>query len=282
MRYRLRFLLQEFDLSGPEVTIGRSPDCHITIEDPLVSRRHARILIDADGARVEDPGSRNGVRVNGKRIQRVHTLSDGDRLRIGTQELVFSIAQPDARRHAKTTGFMHVCHACSTPFPEQSPTCPHCGAPRREEDTISGLLVEPTRSWTFQLLGEVIERALGQRRAAEAERILRRAAREVDERLAQGERLDGAQVALITSFALKLAGLLGGVEWIQWGLNVHRHLELFPGESVLGALEELDLASLPDAKDALAEFSAWADAHAASFSPRPTTAQLARLASTHA
>ena len=169
MRYRLRFLLQEFDLRGPEVTIGRSPDCHITIEDPLVSRRHARILIDADGARVEDHESRNGVRVNGKRIRGTHDLADGDRVRIGTQELVFNVAQPDARRSVKTTGFMHVCHACSTPFPEQSPTCPHCGAPRREEDTSSGLIVEPTRSWTFQLLGEVIERALSQRRAAEAE-----------------------------------------------------------------------------------------------------------------
>ncbi len=277
MRYRLRFLLQEFDLRGPEVTIGRSPDCHITIEDPLVSRRHARILIDADGARVEDHESRNGVRVNGKRIRGTHDLADGDRVRIGTQELVFNVAQPDARRSVKTTGFMHVCHACSTPFPEQSPTCPHCGAPRREEDTISGLIVEPTRSWTFQLLGEVIERALSQRRAAEAERILRRAAREVDERLAQGERLDGSQVALITSFALRLAALLGGVEWVQWGLNVHRHLELFPQEPVFEALESLDVAALPDARDAVAEFAAWADERAASFTPRPTSAQLARL-----
>ncbi|MEM1415972.1 MAG: FHA domain-containing protein [Myxococcota bacterium] len=274
-RYRLRFLLQEFDLRGPEVTIGRSPDCHITIEDPLVSRRHARIVIGDEGATVEDFESRNGVRVNGKRIQGAHALADGDRVRIGTQELVFNIAQKDRKRSAKTTGFMHVCHACGTPFPEQAPTCPHCGAPRREEDTISGLLVEPKRSWTFQLLGEVIERALSQGRASEAERIMRRAAREVDERLAAGDRLEDEQVTLITGFALRLAGLLGGAEWVHWALNVHREQDRFPALPILDRLEELDLPELPDAARAVAEFAEWVEGARAEL--ETGDAELARL-----
>jgi hypothetical protein len=37
-RFRLRFLLQELDLIGPVVTLGRSSECQITLEDPLVSR----------------------------------------------------------------------------------------------------------------------------------------------------------------------------------------------------------------------------------------------------
>ena len=67
-RFRLRFLLQELDLVGPEIILGRSPDCQITIEDPLVSRQHARITIANGVARVMDMGSRNGVRVNGNLI----------------------------------------------------------------------------------------------------------------------------------------------------------------------------------------------------------------------
>ncbi|MEO7109577.1 MAG: FHA domain-containing protein, partial [Polyangiaceae bacterium] len=88
-RYRLRFLLQEFDLPRGATLIGRSSDCHVTIEDPLVSREHARIVIDDEGARCEDLGSRNGVKINGVTARGTTRLKDGDRLRIGTQELVF-------------------------------------------------------------------------------------------------------------------------------------------------------------------------------------------------
>ena len=152
-RYRLRFLLQEFDLAGPEVILGRSPDCQITIEDPLVSRQHARISVDEAGAHISDLGSRNGVRINGRLIQGEKLLSDGDRIRLGTQELVFSVVMTKTR-DARPTGFMRVCGSCGTPYPEVAPQCPHCGfVEPKDEDTMSGLSVEPKRSWTFQLLG---------------------------------------------------------------------------------------------------------------------------------
>ncbi|MEM6958223.1 MAG: FHA domain-containing protein, partial [Myxococcota bacterium] len=204
-RYRLRFLLQEFDLRGPEVLIGRSPDCHITIEDPLVSRRHARIRIE-DGAPPElrDLGSRNGVRLNGTKIDGPKSLSNGDRLRIGTQELVFFVPR-EQKREARTTGFMATCQSCGTPYPESVERCPHCGATAREDDTMSGVLIEARQAWTFQLLGEVIDRALETDRLDQADRMMRRAAREVDERLTAGDRLQQEQLSIITGYALRLA-----------------------------------------------------------------------------
>ncbi|MEM9074692.1 MAG: FHA domain-containing protein [Myxococcota bacterium] len=277
VRFRLKFLLQEFDLRGPEVVIGRSPDCQVTIEDPLVSRRHARILIDEESAQIEDLGSRNGVVVNGEKVEGARPLSDGDRIRLGTQELVFYKGAARSKREARTTGFMTICGACGTPFPEQSPQCPHCGAPKRDDDTITGLIVEPRRSWTFQLFGEVIERALDTGRAPEAERVLRRAAREVDERLAAGERLDPDQVTIITGFALALAELQGGAEWVHWALNVHRHQIMFPSASFLERLEGLDFDRLPDAAGFVAEFAQWAaDAHD-TLRPPPDTERVDRL-----
>ena len=114
-RYRLRFLLQEFDLSKGTTLIGRSADCHVTIEDPLVSRQHARILIDGDDAMLEDLGSRNGVKLNGVAIKGTHPLKDGDRLRIGTQELVFCRVEQAAQASAKTTGFLRHCVTCRLP-----------------------------------------------------------------------------------------------------------------------------------------------------------------------
>src|SRR5580693_10224660 len=88
-RYRLRFHLQEVDLHQGVTYIGRSEECGVTIEDPLVSRRHARIIYEGDDVTIEDLGSRNGVRVNGRPLQGSVSLTDGDRVRIGTQDFVF-------------------------------------------------------------------------------------------------------------------------------------------------------------------------------------------------
>jgi hypothetical protein len=277
-RFRLRFLLQEFDLAGPEIVIGRSPDCHITIEDPLISRRHARVVIQDDEATLHDLGSRNGVRLNGRLLKSSQqVLKEGDRIRIGTQELVFTIVQSE-QRAARPTGYMRVCNSCSTPYPEGSPQCPHCGAPpMTEEDTMSGLAAEPKRSWTFQLLGEVIERALTSAKALDAERLMRRAAKEVDERLGAGERLDPAHIAMIAQFAVRLARLVGGSEWVAWALTLHRRQGLMLSEEVIDRIEELDLESFPDAEAVLDSYIAWFRSQSAGARPSTEQARLARL-----
>jgi hypothetical protein len=257
VRFRLRFLLQEFDLVGPEVVIGRSPECHITIEDPLISRRHARIVIRDGKALVSDLGSRNGVKLNGRALDGETELKDGDRIRLGTQELLFSVVQ-QRERAARPTGYMRICSACTTPYPEGSATCPHCGAPSMpEEDTVSGVLAEPRRNWTFQLLGEVIERALNTGRSAEADRLMRRAAKEIDDRLASGDRLEKEQISTIATYAVRLARLLGGSEWALWVLTLHRREGRMLADEVIDRLEELDLGTLPEVPRALGTYVTW-------------------------
>jgi len=277
-RFRLRFLLQEFDLTGPEVVIGRSSECQITIEDPLISRKHARIAIDAEEARVSDMGSRNGVRVNGRLVKGEQALKDGDRIRLGTQELVFSMVGR-AERAPRPTGYMRLCHACGTPFPEGAPSCPHCGAPAHaDEDTMSGVAPEPKRSWTFQLLGEVIERALASGRAIEAERLMRKAAKEIDERLASGERLEGAHTAMIAVFSVRLAKLVGSSEWLAWAIALHRRQSLMLSDQVIDRLEELDAAAFGDLGAMLDSFALWWRAQSsAGGDPRGPSPDLARL-----
>src|SRR5258708_4279931 len=68
-RFRLRFLLQEIDLPQGDTVIGRSATCQVTIEDPLVSREHAKIRIQDERATIEDLGSRNDVFVGGSPVQ---------------------------------------------------------------------------------------------------------------------------------------------------------------------------------------------------------------------
>ncbi|MFO0680861.1 MAG: FHA domain-containing protein [Sandaracinus sp.] len=278
-RYRLRFLLQEFDLHAPEVIIGRSSECHITIEDPLISRQHARILIEGDEARIADMGSRNGVRVNGRLVKGEQALKDGDRIRLGTQELLFSMVGR-AERAPRPTGYMKLCHACGTPYPEGAPSCPHCGAPAlAEEDTMSGAAPEPKRSWTFQLLGEVIERALASGRAVEAERLMRKAAKEIDERLASGERLDAGHTGMIAAFAVRLAKLVGGSEWVAWAVALHRRQNLMLSDQVIDRLDELDPGAFPDLRTLLDSYVSWwrAQSSASASGPSPDLARLTRL-----
>jgi FHA domain len=76
------------ELSGP-VTLGRSTDCGVWINDAGVSRRHCRIEKTGDDAwEVVDLGSRNGVVVHGERVAR-HTLKDGEAFHIGAARIAF-------------------------------------------------------------------------------------------------------------------------------------------------------------------------------------------------
>jgi Protein of unknown function (DUF3662)/FHA domain len=72
--------------------IGRSRECDIVLTDSNVSRRHAEIRPAAAGGwTIEDLGSTNGVRVNGQPITGTHPLNSGDRVDIGTVEVLFEV-----------------------------------------------------------------------------------------------------------------------------------------------------------------------------------------------
>jgi PAS domain S-box-containing protein len=73
-----------FELSGAEVTVGRSPDATIRVEDPGLSRLHLRISRRPDGVYVaQDLGSTNGTFVKGVSVRSV-PLVEGDRIQLGT------------------------------------------------------------------------------------------------------------------------------------------------------------------------------------------------------
>jgi pSer/pThr/pTyr-binding forkhead associated (FHA) protein len=78
-------------LEDSVVNIGRDEASDLLLDDALTSRRHARIVVLRTGILLEDAGSKNGVYVNGARIDRAVLLHAGDRILIGTTELsVFS------------------------------------------------------------------------------------------------------------------------------------------------------------------------------------------------
>jgi pSer/pThr/pTyr-binding forkhead associated (FHA) protein len=75
-------------LSREWTRIGRSLAADVRFDDPTVSRRHALIVRQADGVRVLDDRSLNGVFVNGTRVEG-RVLHDGDEILVGRYQLRF-------------------------------------------------------------------------------------------------------------------------------------------------------------------------------------------------
>ncbi len=94
--HRLIWGDREIALRPGENLLGRDEEAVIWIDDPLVSRRHARIVIDESGALLEDLGSKNGTFVRGKRVEAPTNLADHDLLTIGPASMIFRVFQPAA------------------------------------------------------------------------------------------------------------------------------------------------------------------------------------------
>ena len=75
--------------------IGRSLAADVRFDDPTVSRRHALIVRHADGVRLLDDRSLNGVFVNGARVDG-QALQDGDEIIVGRYRLLFVSVPADA------------------------------------------------------------------------------------------------------------------------------------------------------------------------------------------
>ncbi|MGC8875046.1 MAG: FhaA domain-containing protein [Chloroflexia bacterium] len=75
-------------LDRPQVLLGRARDCDIILDDPFVSRHHARIVLRYGQFAVEDLGSTHGTFLNGQPVQEC-VLRPGDRLTLGQTELSY-------------------------------------------------------------------------------------------------------------------------------------------------------------------------------------------------
>ena len=78
------------ELGSRTLVLGRHPDCEVVLSDPKVSRRHAELRPVRDGYELVDLGSSNGTKVGDAEITR-HRLADGDRIRIGSSELLVHV-----------------------------------------------------------------------------------------------------------------------------------------------------------------------------------------------
>jgi len=80
---------REFALVLGHNTLGRIGDATVWVDSVTVSRRHARIVVSAQGATIEDLGSKNGTYLRGRRLSAPAALADGDEIRLGSVRMSF-------------------------------------------------------------------------------------------------------------------------------------------------------------------------------------------------
>lgn len=74
---------RSIEITRDRVVVGRDPTCEVVVNDPSISRRHARLEHRDDGWAVMDEGSANGTFVDSKRVSSAR-LTHGQELRLGT------------------------------------------------------------------------------------------------------------------------------------------------------------------------------------------------------
>ncbi|MEM7347090.1 MAG: FHA domain-containing protein [Chloroflexota bacterium] len=127
-----QWILQEGE---PELIIGRSTECAVSIPVRWISRRHAVLRREGGQFILEDAGSKNGVFVNGQRVVKPCALNDGDVIQL-----------------APGLELIYVDSEATAPLPGQRGLGLHLDAVERQLYIHGQLLTPPLSTQQYQLL----------------------------------------------------------------------------------------------------------------------------------
>ncbi|MGG5172453.1 FhaA domain-containing protein [Pseudarthrobacter sp. J1738] len=82
---------QRYSLNAPSITLGRSSEADILVDDTGVSRKHLEIRTDAGTSLAVDLGSTNGSYVNGQKLHGSTELTDGSVITMGRTRIIFRL-----------------------------------------------------------------------------------------------------------------------------------------------------------------------------------------------
>jgi pSer/pThr/pTyr-binding forkhead associated (FHA) protein len=188
----------ECTLNCGQFLLGRDPTCWVCIDDPLASRQHARVIVTPESVIVTDAGSANGVYVNNAKLVEPRALAHGDRVLVGSTEILFTKAHPSQR-------------------PSLAP---------EDRTTLTGLqqgerTVATVRAGSLDVLGRVAERMLAAGNAERAKVVLTDQLVKVLEGVRSGEVVGDALCESASRYALKLAEALLDGKWIDYTIELH-------------------------------------------------------------
>lgn len=195
IRYRGHDLL----LTKAEIAIGRGADCDLMLDSALISRRHARLVVDDEGiVTIEDLGSRNGVYVNGELIEGARRLEIGDRIDLGGEELELVRHLAKLAEHQRDTQA------------KQRPT----------QTDFRAVVDDGThQASAFVLLGGLLDKLLALGRADEAERLMGKHLERLLLDAEAGKRPDSYATA--GQYAVRLAEATGRPRWVDYVVRLY-------------------------------------------------------------
>ncbi len=178
MKHSLRYDQQDINLPDGQFVIGRAADCQLSLDDPLVSRNHATLSVSPDAVLIADLGSRNGVRVNGERIESERALAHGDQITIGSQEMTILA--------------------------------------RREMGAETLIQVPTERAATFGLLGILADKALAMGKGEEAEKLMFEQLDQLLVDAQRGVNISLATTDRACDYALRLGSATSNGRWVDY------------------------------------------------------------------
>ena len=235
MPVRLRYLVHDLEVPPGEFVIGRSPDCQLSLDDPLVSRRHAILVVQNEGVFVEDLSSRNGVLVNSKRISGPTRLSDGDQLQVGSQVMqLLGVPGPDSSsRDSLTPAQRRSTHNADIITLTGADNEELAAATAESQIQLAPPESPDKRISSLALIGGLAEKALAMGRADEAERILTRSLRDVMVKARSREEVRPELAEKAAYYASRLATATTRGLWVDYIFELYGHMgTLLPAKLV--------------------------------------------------
>ena len=208
----LEYSGRRFLLSDGTTLIGRAANCEIVLDDALVSRRHAQLVVKEQQVRVIDLGSANGVHVNGDRAGESTVLTPGDVLTVGQQEMILR-SGPRPSRRAATSRF-----SAKTLTGVEAADLLGGGSNSLEAESTHG-------ARTLMLLGGVADKVLALGRGEEAERVLGKFLDKLLEAVRAGEQPEGDTVEKAVGYAVRIASATGNGAWVDYCIQMYSVLE---------------------------------------------------------
>ncbi len=230
---RLRRRGQELLLTEGTYLLGRDATCHILLDDPKVSRRHARLNVQREQVVIEDLGSMNGLYVNGVRLSGTQPLFDGDWLTAGAEELELVIGEGRRARTPVST----VDEVTPVSSSDAKDALRRISEPPEDTDTTQ-------KSRALEILASIADRALDMGRLQDAEDLLKTTLLDVIHEANAGHQLEPDSLDFAVRYSLRLAQSTGKPRWFDYAVDLLRSQRVACSPSTVTALR-LTLKELP-------------------------------------
>jgi len=249
-RFWLEHEGQNIELRRGTLVVGRSSGCHLVLEDNMVSRRHAELIVTDDSVIVKDLGSVNGLYINARRLEGSQRIKEGDTVQIGQREFILRGLMRESLPVSSDRLMAETLHGDASGA---------SGDPQSEDQTHVGDV--------FDVLGSVADKVLALDRGEEAERILSGVLQSILREAKEGRDVSATMAERAAGYAVRLAWATGRASWLDYAVELYSALRrILPGKLV-DQLYDVVRKARGMQVSALRAYVAILEEHQASFGP---------------